>query len=219
MKRKEVYEILDSIKGVKGLIDVGCGDCSQLIQYTKIHPDSYHVGIDIKPIIKSLPDKVKAKIYVITADARMLAIRNHVASIITSTEVIEHFMEGEEFIEEASRCLKNNGWIVIATPNRLSKLVKTIISRLLGISIHNPHVREYTIYEIKTILKRHGVKTLCYKYIALDSYALSRLSTPYIYSVLNGLFIFESILAPILKWDFIVVGIEQKTHKGMQQSK
>jgi SAM-dependent methyltransferase len=53
----------------------------------------------------------------IIADANNLPIKNNSVDIITSFDMIEHLYDPEKFLEEARRVLKDDGLLIVATPN------------------------------------------------------------------------------------------------------
>ncbi len=62
---------------------------------------------------------------------------------VISFQVIEHIQNDKKFVEEIYRVLKNNGKFILTTPNKKMSLTR------------NPwHVREYTITELDTLLKK-----------------------------------------------------------------
>ncbi|NMB48126.1 class I SAM-dependent methyltransferase [Candidatus Kuenenbacteria bacterium] len=66
---------------------------------------------------------------------------------VVSLETIEHIQEAERFVAEIARVLKNEGQLILSTPNRRA-------TKKLGIK--NPfHVREFTQEELEMILKNN----------------------------------------------------------------
>lgn len=229
IKRNAVYAILRNLKKASVIVDAGCGDCSQLIEYLRMYPNSYGVGVDVAPRalsnVSAIKHDTKKRLDVIAADVRHLPLRDTSVDLITSTDVIEHFIEGERFIKEVSRCLKRNGMVIITTPNRLS--LRGAIKRCLRarhfarmrkrsirfirerrISFFGYHVREYTLHEMGSILEKLGIEVHHRMYIALDPYAFTRLITPKTYLILNKIAT-SKIFAPLTKWDFIIAGVKK----------
>ena len=64
--------------------------------------------------------------------------------VVISFETIEHLQEGEKFLSELAKAVKDDGIVIISTPNKEVFLEK------------NPyHVREYTKEEFENLLKKY----------------------------------------------------------------
>lgn len=64
--------------------------------------------------------------------------------VVVSFETIEHLQEGEKFLSELAKAVKDDGTVIISTPNKEVFLEK------------NPyHVREYTKEEFENLLKKY----------------------------------------------------------------
>ena len=60
---------------------------------------------------------------------------------VVTFQVIEHIKEDSHFVEEIYRVLKNNGKLIVTTPNKRMSLTR------------NPwHIREYTVTELEELL-------------------------------------------------------------------
>jgi len=69
-------------------------------------------------------------------------IADNSVDFVVSFQVIEHIQNDEKFVEEIFRVLKKGGKMILTTPNILMSLSR------------NPwHIREYTPFEMKEILK------------------------------------------------------------------
>ena len=69
-------------------------------------------------------------------------IADNSIDFVVSFQVIEHIQNDEKFVEEIFRVLKKGGKMILTTPNILMSLSR------------NPwHIREYTPFEMKEILK------------------------------------------------------------------
>lgn len=80
-------------------------------------------------------------------------------NIYTSFETLEHLKldDVESYFREAKRVLKDNGSMIISTPNKTNRQ-----------NINNPyHIREYTVEELNDILKKH-FKEIVYYSISSD---------------------------------------------------
>lgn len=71
-------------------------------------------------------------------------IADNTFDFVITFQVIEHIEDDKEFVKEIYRVLKNNGKLIVTTPNKKMSLTR------------NPwHVREYTIGELNDLLGKH----------------------------------------------------------------
>lgn len=82
---------------------------------------------------------------------------------IFAGEIIEHIFDSQLFVRECARCLKNNGVLVITTPNLAT--IQDRIRFLFGKSPRqiNPlheylylHIRPFTVSKLKELCKKNG---------------------------------------------------------------
>ena len=202
-KRAAVYEALQShVKRRVRLLDVGCNTGAELIKYSQVL-DGEFVGLDIESNFLSKP---KNKANFLVGDARCLPFKDETFQVVISTEVMEHFRQGEMFVKEIYRLLTNDGIFILTTPNRqrFTALPRSLIARARGSKIvRGPiaqHVREYTAKEVRSILVRAGFYVESVKFIAFNPY----LRVP------KDIFIYldkitDKILGRFTKWDIIIV--------------
>jgi len=145
-------------------------------------------------------------VYFMRGDVRKLPFYDNTFDIVTSTEVIEHFIEGEEFIKECYRVLKRHGYLLLTTPNRfrITALPRNMMYWLRRKKIvpgPNPeHLREYTPKDLCKLVKREGFNVIKLDFIAFNPYLPI---PPTIYQKLD--FITDRLLKSLTKWDLILV--------------
>lgn len=206
-KRDVVYTWLRRIKiqfktSKIRLLDIGCNNGGQILEYSKIFDYGELVGIDIKVFEewKHLNHDF------LVGDARKLPFKDNSFDVITATEVIEHFIEGEMFLMEAHRVLRNGGFLILTTPNRLrfyilhKNLVSFFRRREVVSGFTSEHPREYTHKELKKLLKNIGFSVECIEFIAFSPYIVPSLT---LYKSLDLLS--DKIFKKLLKWDMIIV--------------
>ena len=105
---------------------------------------------------------------------------NQSLDFVIFSELMEHLIPAklENIYKEIWRVLKNDGWLLVTTPNTAS-LIKRIKLLLGGnpiefdLSLHESatygHIREYTMEELLKILQNHGFTILNNKYFMIDS--------------------------------------------------
>ncbi len=145
----------------------------------------------------------------VKGDARNLPFKDKSIDIVISTEVIEHFVEGERFIEECFRVLKNEGIFILTTPNRLrfTAWPRNVKFRIKGSRIvpgpTSEHLREYTPQELSNILKATGFKILKLDFIGFNPYLPYMSEKLYIF--LDRLTDRSKLLKMLTKWDMILI--------------
>lgn len=204
-KRAVIYRRLKNIhtddKKVR-VLDIGCNNGGQFSDYSKIIESGEFIGLDIK----KFKEWGSLSYDFVVGDARMLPFKNETFDIIIATEVLEHFVEGEAFLKEAHRILKNNGLLIITTPNRsrfymIPKNTIAFFKRkriVAGFTVEHP--REYTLKELEKLLETTGFGVEFHDFIAFSPY----LKTPFtLYIFLDNLS--DKIFKKFLKWDMLVI--------------
>jgi len=130
------------------ILEAGCGYGHKCIYFNNYGASV--VGIDIvkKPlrVLNSyLKTRSNLQVFTVAGDVTKLPFRGNVFDVVTSFGVIEHFRKEEEVIEtlkEASRVLRNDGFLVLSIPNFAStfrnKLVLALSRGRFGM-YHKPY--------------------------------------------------------------------------------
>ena len=85
------------------------------------------------------------------ATAEKIPFSNDYFDSIFAGELIEHIENPENFLKEANRILKNNGIIILTTPNK-----KSLINRIFHTYETPIHISLFDFEELKTKLKEYG---------------------------------------------------------------
>lgn len=201
-KRQAVYGYLKTIdkKRIR-LLDIGCNIGGQLAEYSKLLEGEF-IGLDIR----KFREWNSLNYDFIVGDARKLPFKDEVFDVVVATEVIEHFVEGELFLAEAHRVLKQNGVLILTTPNRLRfyMLHKNLFASLTGKKFTGgftrEHPREYSPHELVCLLKDAGFQVEKIEYIAFSPY----LGLPFkLYRLFDNFS--DKFLKKFLKWDMMAI--------------
>ena len=112
-----------ALKG-KVTLDVGCGNGLYTIKFAELAQDI--IGVDINE--ESLKEARRNKLELngsgefIRASAENLPFYNSCFDVVIAIETLEHVKNQERALQEASRVLRKDGYLVTYVPNRLYPL-------------------------------------------------------------------------------------------------
>lgn len=140
---------------LKKVLDVGCGT-GRLVQFLNEN-DFSAVGCDNSAIAVKIAQKNNKKNAITKASATHLPFPNASFDLITGISMIEHLTkkETDEFINEAKRVLKPNGFIFIVTPNYASPWRFIQGKKWFGYS-DPTHIAFFTPLSLANLLKQYG---------------------------------------------------------------
>jgi len=121
-QRRKTATIKKLLKASDGnvVLDIGCGSGVQLMSLN-INSPKIIIGTDISlDALTYAKNKNIASSEFVQCNAQHLPFKSQTIDKIICAEVIEHLNEPELMIGETQRILKNNGSIVITTPNEIS---------------------------------------------------------------------------------------------------
>ena len=159
--------ILSNIKKNFCILDVGCGFGFLLQKLNNTIADLSTIGIDINLYALKYAQKIMPKTHLIEAVADKLPFSDKKFDAIFATDLIEHLQNPSAFLKAAHRILKDDGKLILSTPDRFSIYLvpgKNIIEqllfnilRILGVTKIDPtHKKEFTIQELSQLLSLNG---------------------------------------------------------------
>ena len=97
---------------LESCLEIGCG--------AGVHSKDFHgwVGVDVSAYALRIADERAPRIRAI---AEQLPVRDNSFSLVLAFNVIEHLYHPEEFLNEVIRILRNQGYVVIDSPNMVKK--------------------------------------------------------------------------------------------------
>lgn len=140
---KLVLGFLGDVKN-KAVLDIGAGDCALTSLIAKkganvIAIDNSSEGLEFG---KEHFKKLRLKAEFLLADAYEIPLKDRIADVVVSSDLIEHLDRPEQHIKEAARLLKSGGCFIVSTPYRLSEKPRD-----------SYHILEFYPGELKDLLK------------------------------------------------------------------
>lgn len=173
------------------VLDAGCGDGSILFALKK-HFNISLIGADFSEValINAQKNSLRKGMLLETykADTRDLPFENNSIDKIFSLGVIEHLTDPQNAVNDLARCLKNDGILVLMTPNvfsfgRLDRLIK-IFFRTWKFGYQT----EFSPTQLSAMVERSGLKIL-----KTDAVKRKRFKNDSI--AFKFIFLFDSILS------------------------
>jgi len=144
------------------ILDVGTADGLMLSRIKDSFPQSECVGIEYaKELIDTNQDK---RIKIIIGDAQNLSFASGSFNVIIAAAIIEHLGCPIFFIKKAYEILKNDGLLIITTPNPIYEK----IALACGGFHHDEHQHVYTIKNLNELLTANKFKVLLNKRFMLS---------------------------------------------------
>jgi len=158
--------ILNNIPDKKlKILDIGCWDGSYAKRYFKNTNIVY--GVESS---KTSANRAKQKGIIVKQGNYMEKsfFNNMQFDIVVAGEIIEHVFDTDLFLKKVSNNLKDNGILIITTPNVASQPRRILL--LLGINpileyrnidkVTAGHIRYFTFSNLHSLLKEHNFKIL-----------------------------------------------------------
>jgi 2-polyprenyl-3-methyl-5-hydroxy-6-metoxy-1,4-benzoquinol methylase len=148
---------------LKSILDVGCGT-GRLVKFLRNFKLDAR-GCDISVEAVKLARLYNRKNLITHCSATKLNYYEKSFDLVTAVSVIEHLdqQEGEEFIKEVDRILKNNGWLFLITPNYNSPLRLILQKHWFGYS-DPTHKHFYTPQSLSRLCKKYGFSNIKFRF-------------------------------------------------------
>jgi SAM-dependent methyltransferase len=154
------------IKNQSTVLDVGCGYGS--VGYF-IGKQNFLVGLD-HSTYRLMQAKERGYNLLLRGDAYKIPFEDNLFDVVISFELIEHLLDPKKLLSEINRVLKENGAVILSTPNlsyifnRLSLLFGSGKGFFGDQGIRYPdqeiHIRFFTFRSLKNLLSKHGFKVV-----------------------------------------------------------
>lgn len=170
---KGARRVQEDLRGRK-MLDVGCGD-GVLVDLLRRHGakplgmDAEHLALDLA---KGELRKGGFDGALIVGSCEAIPFRPASFDAVFAVEVLEHLRNPLQFVNQACRLLKEDGTLVLTTPNR----------RAYGRLRSRFHHREFTGQELQDLLRQHfhicDVLGFCHPWIVSAAYGVPGVRQP-----------------------------------------
>lgn len=138
-------------------LDIGCGDSRRSRILRPLI--STLIGLDIS---RNTLREAKKYIKVVLGDANKLPFSDNSFNAVMAFHLIEHLDDDQSFLNEIHRILKDNGLVLLTTPNRkrLTQILYKFITRTeeMNFPMNPEHKREYTKSELYDLFCKSKLK-------------------------------------------------------------
>lgn len=162
--------VADKIPNSKSILDFGCGPGSFIDILSKTKSAFSAVGVDIGSCqIEFAKNNIEKKnqgqsitFQALTPHDGTLEFEDSSFDYVTAIEVIEHVHPAiaHKFLRESRRILKEDGTIIITTPNYRSfwPILEFIIEKVSPIKYHDQHISKFTPSSFVKFVESAGFK-------------------------------------------------------------
>lgn len=153
-------EIANLVEG-EFILDVGCsvGLVASLVQ----KKGEFVVGIDLDKRKLNVAHKMNRELELIVCSSLNLPFKERVFDSVILGEIIEHVENPYKLLRTSNRVLKQNGILVLTTPNglRISQIIRALSRKT--IPLWGQHFYEFTPSTISSMVKRTGfnIEAMC----------------------------------------------------------
>lgn len=140
------------------VLEVGCGPGYFLRCIERWFPESEIYGIDIDDSLIEHAKLHLKRTILIKHDGQDIPFPDDGIDIVCSLQVIEHLERPQSFFTEAKRVLKENGLLIVATPNLTGIPAKILGEKWQG--YRSDHISLKTCREWRVIIEDSGFQVL-----------------------------------------------------------
>lgn len=161
--------ILDIIKDKK-VLDIACGEGYGSNLMSDVATEVVGVDLSSKIIVHAQEKYKRSNLKFLTGNASNIPFENETFDVVVSYETLEHLNEHDEMISEFYRVLKNDGILIISTPEKKVYSDKNNYK-------NKHHTKELYLDEFKSLIKN--------KFDFFDVYYQKFLNTSLIFNEIN----------------------------------
>ena len=163
---RRTYEVIkiinDFLINQTDVLDLGTADGLMLSEIKKNFPNTNCTGIEYSS--KLIATNQNPNIKIIQGDVQKLNFDDNSFDIVIATAIIEHLKQPEKMVAEAYRVLKNDGLLIITTPNPFFEKIADKIGGLPG----EEHQTTFNLKSLDQLLSKNGFNVLIKKKFMLS---------------------------------------------------
>ena len=152
--------VFNKIKESEIHLDVGCGPGTFIGNYMK---NSNAVGVDISKDQINYANETYKNNKFILLNEKKFPFRDKTFDSISLIEIIEHLEKNEinNLLFECKRCLKDDGFIILTTPNYMSfwPILELILNKISKVSYEHQHITKFNLLSLKKLIQELGFKS------------------------------------------------------------
>jgi len=162
--------ISEMVEPASRVLDIGCNDGTFTGVIAKKIPAAEIFGIDISQPALEHAQKKYPIFHLQEASAYDLPFPNQAFDAIFCLEVLEHFSNPQRAINEAARCLKETGYLVLLVPNEtiLFKIIWFLWTRATGRVWKDAHLQQFSLDDLGKILETANLTIVESRYTHLN---------------------------------------------------
>lgn len=171
----------NNLKG-KLILDVGCA--SGYFGKLLIKKKASVIGIDISKLVIKEAKRVLTDAKLVDLNTGKLSFKSKVFDVIIASEVIEHLLAPIDILKEMNRVLKNEGELIISTPNLLYwgnriKFLKGEFTYTDEGVFDRGHVHFYVYKTLLNDLKESGFKVVEENHVTASQGLMSKFTSKF----------------------------------------
>jgi SAM-dependent methyltransferase len=156
---KQVQFLSRFLSPDKTFMDVGAGDCALAIELCRQVKKVY--ALDVAHQVnrnRSVPDNLE----LVISDGTSINVPAESMDIAFSNQLMEHLHpdDARDQLKNIHNSIAAGGWYILITPHRFCG--PHDVSRYFDRIATGFHLKEYTLYELRMLLKQAGFSTVCF---------------------------------------------------------
>ncbi|HOK40182.1 MAG TPA: class I SAM-dependent methyltransferase [bacterium] len=202
------------------ILNAGCGNTTELLVFSSTIKNFKIIGVDLSfQMLFDAKTKItkEKNLYLINCNLQKLPFKKNTFNKIICSEVIEHIENNRILLNEFRQVLKNEGEIIITTPNKISLygIEKYVRKKILKLKTKHPYDEWSTKNSLIELLNKNGfeinyISSCCFLPPPIFSYNLPHFIKKILFKIMKN---FEEILNFFFKFNGYILICKAKRMK------